>query len=168
MKKHTDVIQGLIFIGLVMAVLFFVARVGDKNDARKAAAINQPSLLAAEELSFDFGTISMERGDVQHEFALKNPSAEPITITKLYTSCMCTKAVLIAGDRELGPFGMPGHGFLPSINAKIAPGEAATVRAIFDPAAHGPAGVGAVDRVVYVENSSGAPIELRFSAQVIP
>ena len=83
---------------------------------------------------------------------------------------MCTTAILkMSSGKELGPYGMPGHGgFAPSISQIVDPGEEITVKAIFDPAAHGPAGVGPIERAVYVENDSGRPVEIQFKAMVTP
>ena len=74
-----------------------------------------------------------------------------------------------SSGKELGPYGMPGHGgFAPAINQIVASGEEITVKVIFDPAAHGPAGVGLIERAVYVENNSGKPVEIQFKAVVTP
>jgi hypothetical protein len=61
---------------------------------------------------------------------------------------------------------MPGHGFIPSIGEILDAGASVDVEVVFDPAAHGPAGVGRIERVVTLENSAGAPLEFRFSANV--
>ncbi|KKT83316.1 MAG: hypothetical protein UW81_C0021G0020, partial [Candidatus Giovannonibacteria bacterium GW2011_GWC2_44_9] len=39
---------------------------------------------------------------------------------------------------------------------------------VFDPAAHGPAGVGRIERAVYLENSASEALQLKFSATVTP
>src|SRR3989338_1285615 len=44
----------------------------------------------------------------------------------------------------------------------------ATLEVVFDPAAHGPAGVGRIERVVYVEHSAGDLLEFQISAMVTP
>ncbi|MBI2063998.1 MAG: DUF1573 domain-containing protein [Candidatus Yanofskybacteria bacterium] len=124
--------------------------------------------LSAEEISFDFGAISMANGKVSHIFKIKNESGEPAMISKIYTSCMCTEATLTRGDKKSGPFGMPGHSGIPKINETINPGESVDVEAVFDPAAHGPSGVGLADRVVFVEDGAGQQLQLKFKAMVTP
>lgn len=106
---------------------------------------------------FDFGTISMARGTVERVFTLKNTHAEAVTLKSIYTSCMCTSAVLEYSGKSYGPFGMPGHGMMPSVNVTLAPNEEATLKVVFDPAAHGPAGVGPIERTVVVEDGSTEP-----------
>ncbi len=124
--------------------------------------------LVAESASYDFGSISMAAGKVKKVFTVKNTAAESITISKLYTSCMCTTASLQTAGGSFGPFGMPGHGFIPGIKATIAPGETAQVEVVFDPAAHGPAGVGRIDRLISLESPGAAPLQLAVSATVTP
>ena len=127
------------------------------------------SMLTAVETEYDFGTIAMGDGVVRHAFELKNEGTDPIIIEKVYTSCMCTEAEVenSAGER-FGPFGMQGHGTLSRTSAVIAVGESVKVEVIFDPAAHGPSGVGLAQRSVYLEtNSSVEPtVEVTFTATV--
>ncbi len=125
--------------------------------------------LSLPEASFNFQTISMSNGLVSHDFQVKNESSEIVRIEKVSTSCMCTKAILIdSSGKEAGPFGMGGMGGFPWTNLDIAPGQTVTVKAVFDPAAHGPAGVGPISRSVFLEtNSQKSPkVELQFSAIV--
>src|SRR3972149_839928 len=106
--------------------------------------------LAMAESNYDFGEVSMAKGLVNHEFILSNTSSAPIKVGPVETSCMCTTAYLRVGEgKEAGPFGMPGHGGpRGTANLTVNPGEKLIVRAVFDPAAHGPAGVGAVERAI--------------------
>lgn len=127
------------------------------------------AVFVAEHSNFDFGSISMANGKVSHTFKIKNTFSAPIAVTKVSTSCMCTEAVWKANGTNLGPFGMPGHGgYAPRISETIAPGAEAEVEAIFDPAAHGPAGVGLANRSIYIESDGGEPLELTFTATVTP
>jgi hypothetical protein len=119
--------------------------------------------------SFDFGRISMAKGKVSHRYSIRNSGETPLTITKIFTSCMCTTATFITRSaKKIGPFGMPGHGVLPSVSERLAPGEEAIVDVVFDPAAHGPAGVGPTQRSVTILNDAGLALELRLSAMVTP
>lgn len=116
----------------------------------------------------DFGKISMAAGNVSHRFTIENTGGSAITVTKLYTSCMCTTATLITLAGKKGPFGMPGHAPIPSITEIMAPEGRARVEIVFDPKAHGPAGVGRIERVITVENNAGKPLTLGFVAMVAP
>jgi len=175
MKKHKDILIGVLFVVIIASTLVLFASKGARKDAGPTAELANPGSLAAAEESFDFGSISMAAGKVTHIFAVKNTGAKPVLIKKLYTSCMCTEATLLkkdpqtsSGEKRFGPFGMPGHGFSPSINETLTSGEEVRVEVLFDPAAHGPAGIGKIERIVYLENDSGRPLELKFSAVVTP
>ena len=135
---------------------------------RADAASRSNGRLAAAETKFNFGQISMARGKVSHRYPIRNMGTEPLLIRKMYTSCMCTTAALVKNGKASDAYGMPGHTPIPTINVPINPQEDAFVEVVFDPTAHGPAGIGPIDRVVTIENSAGQPIELAFSANVTP
>lgn len=153
---------------IVLSGIFWIAWPGPQDQEPPDSASQGTSVLAAEEKSFDFGTVSMAAGNVSHTFKIRNPSAEPVQIKKLYTSCMCTTATLDIGGKKFGPFGMIGHGFIPKINAVISAGEEAEIEVVFDPTAHGPAGVGRIERIVYIEQAGQKPLELAIKAVVTP
>ncbi len=133
------------------------------------AATEQPArMLSAREQSFDFGTISMAAGKVTHNFWIRNAGTTPIDLRTMYTSCMCTTASLVKGGKKTAPVGMAGHGYIPPLNETLGPNEAAMVEVVFDPAAHGPAGIGRIERVVTIENDRERPLELGFVANVTP
>lgn len=135
---------------------------------KASSAGNSAGRLSAAQTKFSFGPISMARGKVTHRYPITNTGTEPIVIRKLYTSCMCTTAALVKNGKAGEAFGMPGHSPIPTINVPINPREEAFVEVIFDPAAHGPAGVGPIERVVTLENNGGQPLELQFAALVSP
>ena len=124
--------------------------------------------LSAEETSFDFGTVSMKNGKVNHVFKIKNDTDSTAVVSKLFTSCMCTTASISVNGTKKGPFGMPGHGSIPRIDQELSAGDEAEVEVIFDPTAHGPAGVGKIERVVSVEQKNGSTLQLNIRALVTP
>ena len=162
-------ILGTLILLVLLAGVVWIARPGE-NGTNSQARLNgttEKGDLGTTETFYDFGSISMAAGNVSRVFTVKNMGSGPITIEKMYTSCMCTTAIL-RGEREWGPYGMPGHGFTGTMKEKLEPGEEAKVQVIFDPAAHGPAGVGKIERSVYLENDGGANLELQFTATVTP
>ncbi len=167
-----------IITGIVIVLLLgfiFVALPNENNESAptETASVSfstSASVLNSQETYFDFGTISMSDGIVSHIFEVHNEGKEPVIIKKIYTSCMCTTA-LITNDagKQYGKFGMPGHGGPSQANIEVKPGESISVEAKFDPAAHGPSGVGFAERSIYLEtNSQESPmVELSFSALVV-
>lgn len=164
MKQNT-----LITIGIIFFLIAF-AWIGWKNLPQNKVS-NFPAsqgILVAQEKSFDFGEISMAKGIVTHSFTIQNEGKEPVNIGRIYTSCMCTTASLIKKEETFGPYGMLGHGYIPKINTKMEPGEVATVQVFFDPAAHGPAGIGRIQRSITIENDGVNPLVLEIFALVTP
>jgi len=125
------------------------------------------SVISLDKQSHDFGTISMAKGKVSTAFTLTNVSSSSVQTSKLYTSCMCTTANFIQDGKGTEEFGMPGHGFLKPMERTITPGETVQIIITFDPAAHGPAGVGKITRAVRLETDKGI-LEVSFSTNVIP
>ncbi len=163
--------------GTAIVILFAIFFGSQKPPAQSRSGYeNLPATLQLGSLSalasvspfFDFGNISMAAGNVSHRYWIKNAGAAPLTITNLSTSCMCTVATLITPAGKKGPFGMTGHGLTTRVAEVLAPGETAQVEVVFDPAAHGPAGIGRTERIVTIGNDAGPPLELRFSALVTP
>lgn len=166
--KKTGIVLGIVII--VLGGLLLIGRPTDGKKDKKTEtppSVNQNSL-SAEETFFDFGTISMANGKVSHVFKVKNANAETVKVSKIYTSCMCTQASIKTQEGTAGPFGMPGHGIIPKVNKNILPNEEAEVGVIFDPAAHGPAGIGRIERTVYVESDNNKPLTLNFVVTVTP
>lgn len=125
------------------------------------------SFLKSNATQFDFGTISMARGNVSHEFEITNSSDQPVNIKKIYTSCMCTAANFKFNGKTYGLFGMEGHSGN-TANITLNPGDTGNLEVIYDPNAHGPAGVGAIDRFVYIEDKNGGQLELEIKTVVTP
>ena len=128
------------------------------------------SMLVASETIYDFGTISMKNGKVNKEFTVTNLSDTDITLSKVLTSCMCTNAFIVNPDGKIkGPFGMVGHGgSVPPANELMKAGESRIIRVIFDPNAHGPAGVGKITRFITLTDSSGNSLQLEIKTVVTP
>lgn len=165
-KKILPTTIFVIVFGLLLAGFVWIAKPNSDSASDQELAV--ATSLEADEQTYDFGEITMADGKTTHEFHVTNTSSEAVTINGMYTSCMCTEAELHHLEEVHGPFGMPGHGAMPHLEEKIDSGEEFIVNAIYDPNAHGPAGVGPVDRSVYVETSNGEQLELQFLAVVKP
>ena len=163
-------INNIVISIAVVSVVIVALLVFSDNNAQNASSVEVAAVLSSQETYFDFGTISMADGEVSHTFNVINNGEEPIVIKKVYTSCMCTTAFIKNGaGKEYGGFSMPGHGGFAKADINVGPGEAIAVKAVFDPAAHGPSGVGLAQRSIYLEtNSTQSPkLELTFRATVV-
>src|SRR3989344_2255227 len=96
-------IKTVIIITLLVVVsvgLILVTKPAPAGGGNPRASLN--SVLQTNDASYDFGNISMARGDVNHEFVFANSSDEPVALGQIYTSCMCTTAVLGLGGKKFG------------------------------------------------------------------
>lgn len=151
---------------LILGGLFWIGRPRPQSDSGAPSA--SATMLLAEEKLFDFGTISMADGNVDHIFRIANPTDKDINLKSVSTSCMCTSAFIESPSGEKGPFGMQGMGYLPPANEIIKAGEFRNIKVVYDPNAHGPAGVGPVDRLIYLSDESGGTLKLEVRARVMP
>jgi hypothetical protein len=165
---HRNMIVAMVVVLLALGGLIVAAKPGPAAKVPPRVEVRSQSDLSAEQPSFDFGTVSMAAGKVTHLFTIRNANAAPVIIRKISTSCMCTTAQLVKGGKKLAIYGMPGHGYVPNLDEPIAPNEQAVVEVVFDPAAHGPAGIGQVERFVTIYTGAAQALELSFNALVTP
>lgn len=171
MTKDTKILVGVLVFSLLLIIGFAVWQGGKETPTKEVAATTSVGIsdLEISPSSYDVGTIKMNDGNVVKIYEVKNTSTESMKLQRIATSCMCTKTKIRIGDKETREFGMEGMGDKnPPINFELPPGQTATVTAIFDPAAHGPKGVGPFDRTVflYFSNPTGTK-ELKFNGTVI-
>ena len=119
----------------------------------------------------------MKDGNVSKVFRVTNSGTADVNLTDVSTSCMCTAAYILRDDgSKLGPFGMPGHGGTGGMpgrgNGKageiILAGESRDIEVVYDPNAHGPTGVGIIDRFIYLEDENGNKLQFEIKANVTP
>ena len=170
MKPKTVVITLLAFFALAGLLFWGSAKNGNTaSSVQGVTSDGEKSELAAAFALYDFGAISMKNGNVSKDFTITNPTEKDITIRGIETSCMCTTALLVLpNETTKGPFGMAGMGGMTTTNETIKVGESRTLKIIYDPNAHGPAGVGQIDRFVTITDSRGGTLLLEIKALVMP
>ncbi len=162
--KKTIIVSTVIVLGLI-GLMFWGRSSQTAGVFQNFAAI---SSLSSSEKLYDFGTISMKNGLVSHVFKVANSSDKDVYVKKINTSCMCTWAYIESANGEKGPFGMEGMGYLPPANETIKAGESRDIKVVYNPNAHGPAGVGAIDRFIYLTEASGGTFQFEIKAVVTP
>jgi len=170
MKPKTIIIAVITLAGIgFLMVLSYQKSTSSTASVQGAEATGARSALTASSTLYDFGSISMKDGNVTKEFVFTNSSDQDIAIRGLETSCMCTSALLVDPDGSTkGPFGMGGMGGMTVTNDIVKAGENRTLRVVYDPNAHGPAGLGAIDRFITVTDASGAALLFEIKAEVTP
>lgn len=168
MNKNIALIGGLIIIGSLGLMSWGrsmqnePAQTNPEND--KGGEVS----LTVSKTKHDFGTISMADGNKDTLFTVNNPTNEDIMLSSVVTSCMCTNAYIENDGQVKGPFGMPGHGPTLKADELIRAGESRNIKVVYDPNAHGPAGVGPVDRFIELTEAGGGKIQLEIVAIVTP
>lgn len=160
---------------IVLALIGYLLILSYKKSASTTASVQgvqntgAKSLLTTPDTFYNFGTISMKNNEVTKEFTVGNPTSKDITVATVLTSCMCTSAFIVEPDGTTkGPFKMPGMGYVPPADEIIKAGDSRVIRVVYDPNAHGPAGVGAIDRFVTLTDTDGGTLQLEIKALVTP
>lgn len=159
----------IIVISIIIVAVAGLMWWGRSTQKPTEADSGPQGVLTATEKFYDFGTISMKNGLVTKDFVVTNPTDKDVFVPTLVTSCMCTKALMVEPDGTTkGPFGMPAMGYVPPVNETIKAGESRTIRVVYDPNAHGPAGVGPIDRFAILTDKSGGKLQFEIKALVTP
>ena len=167
MSKNRQPSQGgsgsVIFMGVIVASLILVIGVvvsfSKSSSAPEIIASSNVSAVAASN-SHDWGEISMKDGNVEAAFKVKNEGSEILKLYDATTSCTCTTAQLVLGENKSPLFGM--HAKFDYV-LEVPPGETAQIKTVFDPAFHGPTGVGPITRQVTVKTNDALQSQLLFN-----
>lgn len=135
-------------IGIVVATvlilgiaIFFGTRMGKTpqvaTDSQVSASVDANK--------FDWGLIDYDKGIVSKNFEIKNTSNTLLKLYNVKTSCMCTTAQIKTSDITSKKFQM--HESSSDI-IEVKPGDTAKLIVEFDPAFHGPSGVGPITRTI--------------------
>ncbi|MEK7558917.1 MAG: DUF1573 domain-containing protein [Patescibacteria group bacterium] len=141
---------------LLFGGVFFLT----KTTTPEIKASQNAKAYVSDPTSFDWGTIPMSKGNVVKSFTIKNTGADTLKLYNVKTSCHCTKAYITIDGADSPSFGMEG---LSSWTGEVPKGTEAKLTAVFDPAFHGPAGTGPVNRFVSVETNDPANTKLTFT-----
>lgn len=154
------------FVGTIILVGILAFLVTKKQSLQTSLPTNPVTGVDANPANYELGNIPYSGGIVTKEYEIKNSSGQDLKLRKITTSCMCTTASINIDGKESVPYGMEMDGVAnPIISLIIKSGGTAKVTAKFDPAAHGPAGVGPVQRSIYLFFDSGIK-ELTFAGNV--
>ena len=155
----------------LLSVLFALSLVGTGacDEARTVSDSSPPeSSLKADRPEHDFGRVPIDGGKVETLFNIVNEAPGEMRLLSVATSCGCTEAVAEFGDGStVGSFDLPVDGQDSDAGRSVSAGESFKVRVVFDPAAHGPEGVGELMREVILATRDGAQTRLVIRANVV-
>lgn len=145
----------LVSVLVILGGYYFATRTGSSTQVQ----VNREAKAAVKETSYDWGKIGLNGGNVEKVFEIKSEGTQPLKLSNISTSCMCTTAQLILGDETSPLFGMhPNSSYI----LEVPPKKSAKLKVVFDPAFHGPSGVGVISRQVTVSTNDPKNPELNF------
>lgn len=163
-------------IGIMLAALFVISGVvfittrdySQENQNEDQNTVGGAPRLEINPKEYDAGAISMAAGKIIHPYEIRNTGTGDLELSNFKTSCMCTTARLKVSGQESPEFGM--HNNFKFWAQKIAPGETGLIEVTFDPAFHGPQGLGPVVRAVNftTNDPQNSFAEVKLSADVLP
>ena len=140
-------------VGTIAVTIFILGAVvyfGLKAGTTAKVITDSQVELVANDTQYDWGTISMANGIVNKSFTIANPSDAPLKLYDVKTSCMCTTAQLKTASQTSKKFGMHEKN---SNVFEINPGETAELFVEYDPAFHGPSGIGPISRTITMDTN---------------
>lgn len=156
-KKTIYIVSGVTIASLILGY-FLIFGFGNKGTFAGEIVVRP--------MEYDLGNVPYGGGIVQRESTLENRGDEELKINSIKTSCGCTEAQLIRDGKESKKFGM--HPNTLTWSETVPPGEEATLRIFYDPAAHGPEGTGPFRRAIWIESSDSdqEKVEVRIQGSV--
>lgn len=160
----------LLLTGLSTILFIAACSSGEYSELKEVA--NSGTITPLDSLSYDWGDVSIADGTVSRSFAFRNDGDSDLVIRNATTSCMCTTASFDLPDGTSSPdFSMQMNGASTKWATSIAPGEEFSIDITFDPMAHGPDGVGPIQRSITfptsASNMKNEDVEVRVMANVL-
>lgn len=153
-----------IIIGIVLTTILILVGgifILSGEGSTSATIISSKNAKATiDQKNYDWGQINMQGGNISKTFTIKSTGTETLKLSNIKTSCHCTKAQIKIGSITSPSFGM---NTVSSWTGEIPPGQEAQLEVIFDPAYHGPQGVGPINRLVAVETNDKSNSRIEFS-----
>jgi archaellum component FlaG (FlaF/FlaG flagellin family) len=142
--------------GVVLAI--------SKMTAQPAVNKTANAKISVAQTNHDWGEIKMNDGNVTKTFTIANTGSETLELFNVKTSCTCTTAIFKDGDKTSPTFGM--HTTSNYIQT-VEPGQSTQLEVIYDPAFHGPNGIGAITRQVTLETNDLSSPQLTFNLKAL-
>lgn len=147
------VVVTVLILGIAV---FFGTRMGSTPQVTADSQVS----VSVDANKYDWGTIDYDKGIVSKNFGIKNTSNTTLKLYNVKTSCMCTTAQLKTPEVTSKKFGMHESS---SDVVEVKPGETAELVVEFDPAFHGPSGVGPITRTITMSTNDTKNPTLTFN-----
>lgn len=156
-------------IGIVLGTLLILGGAiyfGSKIGASTQITSIEEVSVNTDANTHDWGEIDINGGIVSKSFLISNGSDSVLKLYQVKTSCMCTTAQLKTSSVTSPKFKMHEKS---SFVVEVPPGETAELIVEFDPAFHGPSGVGPISRTITMStnDSKNPTISFQLAANVV-
>lgn len=158
MNDKKLIIGFIILTGVILGGGIFLLSSSGSGPAQITVSRNAKAEVS--EKTFDWGNIPYSGGNATKTFTIKNIGSDTLKLTGVKTSCVCTKAQAIIDGKTSPYFSMHSTS---AWTGEVTPGKEAQLTVIFDPAFHGPSGVGPIERLVSLETNDVQNPSLEFS-----
>lgn len=153
-----------IIIGIVLFTILLLAGGVVSSSGRDSTSAtitaSQSAKATVDQKNYDWGQINIKGGNVSKTFTIKNTGTDILKLMNIKTSCHCTKAQVKIGNTSSPSFGMNS---VSSWIGEVPPRQEAKLEVVFDPAYHGPQGIGLISRLVSVETNDKNNSRIEFS-----
>lgn len=153
------IILGIVLFTILILVGGIVLLSGGGSTSATITA-SQNAKAKVDQKNYDWGQINMKGGNISKTFTIKNIGTDTLKLTNIKTSCHCTKAQVKIGNISSPYFGMNN---VSSWTSEVPPRQEAQLEVVFDPAYHGPQGIGPITRLVSVETNDKSNSRIEFS-----
>lgn len=156
--SYDPFIVGVVVVTILVLIgaIFFGTKIG----AGPSVTADTQVALSVDSRQYDWGTIDYDGGTVSKKFNIKNTSNFVLKLYDVKTSCMCTTAQLKTPEATSKKYGM--HETSTDV-IEVKPKETAHLIVEFDPAFHGPSGVGPVTRIITMKTNDHTNPSLSFT-----
>lgn len=158
MSEKKIIIGIVLFTILILAGGIFLISGGSSTSA--AITFSENTKATIKQNNYDWGKINIKDGTVNKTFVIKNTGTDILKLTKVKTSCHCTKAQIIINGNTSPFFGMNTVSLWVG---EVPPNAEAQLRVVFDPAYHGSNGVGPITRYISVDTNDPNNSTLEFT-----
>ena len=152
-----------IFVASAVALLLGLAIFSPSPSKFSDIKYTKEAVASVADQTYDWGTADIKEGNLVAEFKITNSGTQELKLFDVKTSCTCTTAQLVSKTAKSPIYSM--HSGISYVMG-LAPNKDALLRVIYDPAFHGPSGVGMIERTVTVRTNDSKNKKMVFELKV--
>lgn len=153
-------------LAALVGILFIAGTVYGLAQLSKTVevVVENDAAATVDETDYDWGTIKMYDGLAKKTFTVKNTGTRMLKLYSATTTCSCTTVQIRTAAQQTANLSMHSQS---NDVIDVAPGGQAEVEVVFNPAFHGPSGVGPIQRSAIVKTNDPNQPELKFNLSAV-